>query len=171
PARRHSDRAQHLSLYRHCGSGAVLAGSLRRGQPAQYGCGYHRSVLLWDHRASAAPDPQHAAHSGRSRHFADHPVSHHHPDRAGDPLLHLSLRPLTAAGMTARPWTIGAEGLMLSLRLTPKGGRDAIEGIDILADGRAVLRARVRAAASEGAANAALASLLSKALGVAASRI
>ena len=73
--------------------------------------------------------------------------------------------------MAARPWTISADGLMLSLRLTPKGGRDAIEGIDILADGRAVLRARVRAAASEGAANAALASLLSKVLGVAASRI
>jgi uncharacterized protein len=73
--------------------------------------------------------------------------------------------------MAARPWTITADGLMLSLRLTPKGGRDAIEGIDILADGRAVLRARVRAVASDGAANAALASLLGKALGVATGRI
>ena len=73
--------------------------------------------------------------------------------------------------MAARPWTITADGLMLSLRLTPKGGRDAIEGIDFLADGRAVLRARVRAVASEGAANAALSGLLSKALGVAAGRI
>jgi uncharacterized protein YggU (UPF0235/DUF167 family) len=53
------------------------------------------------------------------------------------------------------------------VRLTPKGGRDAIEGIDQLADGRSVLKARVRAAASEGEANDALVRLLAKALGVA----
>jgi uncharacterized protein len=29
------------------------------------------------------------------------------------------------------------------VRLTPKGGRDAIDGIERLADGRAVLKARV----------------------------
>jgi hypothetical protein len=52
------------------------------------------------------------------------------------------------------------------VRLTPKGGRDAIEGIEALADGCAVLKARVRAAASEGMANAALVALLAKALDV-----
>ena len=57
---------------------------------------------------------------------------------------------------------------MLAVRLTPKGGRDAIEGIEQLADGRSVLKARVRAAASEGAANAALVKLLAKSIGVAA---
>jgi len=45
---------------------------------------------------------------------------------------------------------------VVSVRLTPKGGRDSIDGVDTLADGTAVLKARVRAAPSEGEANAAL---------------
>ena len=40
-------------------------------------------------------------------------------------------------------WSVGPSGLSLSIRLTPKGGRDAIDGIEELADGRAVLKARV----------------------------
>ena len=52
------------------------------------------------------------------------------------------------------------------VRLTPKGGRDAIDGIETLADGRAVLKARVRAAPTEGEANAALSRLIAKAMGV-----
>ena len=69
--------------------------------------------------------------------------------------------------MTAlRPWTVGTGGLALVVRLTPKGGRDAIDGVEQRADGRCVLRARVRAAASEGEANAALVALLARALGV-----
>ena len=52
------------------------------------------------------------------------------------------------------------------MRLTPKGGRDAIDGIDVLSDGRSVLKARVRAAPSEGEANEALCKLIAKALGV-----
>jgi uncharacterized protein len=58
--------------------------------------------------------------------------------------------------------------LLVTIRLTPKGGRDAIDGIVELADGTAVLKARVHAAAHEGAANAALVRLLAKALGIAA---
>ncbi len=54
---------------------------------------------------------------------------------------------------------------MLAVRLTPKGGRDAVDGIEQLADGRSVLKARVRAAASEGEANAALLRLIAKAMG------
>jgi uncharacterized protein YggU (UPF0235/DUF167 family) len=70
-----------------------------------------------------------------------------------------------------QPWTSIAGGLALVVRLTPKGGRDAIDGITRLADGRAVLKARVRAAASEGEANAALGKLLAKAIGVPPSSI
>jgi uncharacterized protein YggU (UPF0235/DUF167 family) len=55
---------------------------------------------------------------------------------------------------------------MLVVRLTPKGGSDAIDGIETMADGRAVLKARVRAAPFEGEANAALIKLLARALGV-----
>jgi uncharacterized protein (TIGR00251 family) len=65
-----------------------------------------------------------------------------------------------------RPWTVASDHLLLTVRLTPKGGRDAIDGVEELADGRPVLKARVRAAASEGEANAALTTLLAKALGV-----
>jgi uncharacterized protein YggU (UPF0235/DUF167 family) len=69
--------------------------------------------------------------------------------------------------MEGVPWIVVADGLRLTVRLTPKGGRDAIEGVRTLADGRTVLHARVRAAPSEGAANAALVGLLAATLGVA----
>jgi uncharacterized protein (TIGR00251 family) len=62
---------------------------------------------------------------------------------------------------------MAADGVVVDVRLTPKGGRDAIDGVERLADGRAVLKARVRAAPSEGEANAALLKLLAKSLGVA----
>jgi uncharacterized protein len=57
-------------------------------------------------------------------------------------------------------------GVALAVRLTPKGGRDAIDGIAQLADGRSVLKVRVRAAPREGEANAALVRLIAKAAGV-----
>ena len=69
--------------------------------------------------------------------------------------------------MTARPWIVGAAGVVLAVRLTPKGGRDAIDGIETLSDGRTVVKARVRAAPSEGEANDALVRLIAKALAVA----
>jgi uncharacterized protein len=52
------------------------------------------------------------------------------------------------------------------VRLTPKGGRDAIEGVERLADGRCVLKARVKAVASDGAANDALERLMARSLEV-----
>jgi uncharacterized protein YggU (UPF0235/DUF167 family) len=66
----------------------------------------------------------------------------------------------------ARPWAAVAGGIALTVRLTPKGGRDAIETIEILADGRAVLKARVRVAPSEGEANEALCRLIARGVGV-----
>jgi len=68
--------------------------------------------------------------------------------------------------MAAAPWTPTTDGVVLTVRLTPKGGRDAIDRIEQMADGRSVLKARVRAAASDGEANAALVRLIAKAVGV-----
>ena len=68
------------------------------------------------------------------------------------------------AAQVAEPWLAEADGLALWLRLTPKGGRDAIDGVDTLSDGRKVLKARVRAAPEDGRANAALVELVAKTL-------
>src|ERR1700759_573833 len=70
--------------------------------------------------------------------------------------------------MAARvPWQIVGDGAVLTVRLTPKSGRDAIDGIEQMADGRSVLKARVRAAPSDGEANAALVRLVARSLAVA----
>ena len=69
--------------------------------------------------------------------------------------------------MTALPWRSEAGALILCVRLTPKGRSDAIDGIEQSADGRAVLKVRVRAPASDGEANAALVKLIAKTLGIA----
>lgn len=66
-----------------------------------------------------------------------------------------------------KPWASSAEGLVITVRLTPKGGRDAIDGIEQLADGQSVLKARVRAAASDGEANGALQRMLARTLDIA----
>lgn len=63
------------------------------------------------------------------------------------------------------------DGVSLSVRATPRGGRDAIDGVVALSDGRAVLKARIAVAAEDGKANAALARLLAKAAGVPASSV
>jgi uncharacterized protein (TIGR00251 family) len=70
-----------------------------------------------------------------------------------------------------RPWQVGPGGLVVSVRLTPKGGRDQVGGVDTLADGRVVLKARVRAAPVEGQANTALIGLLAKMLDVPRSKV
>ncbi|MGV2979560.1 DUF167 family protein [Camelimonas sp. ID_303_24] len=69
------------------------------------------------------------------------------------------------------PWRIEAGALRLMVRLTPRGGRDALEGVEIRDDGRPVLKARVRAAPENGQANAALVRLLAKSLDISASQV
>ncbi|WP_458758785.1 DUF167 domain-containing protein [Afipia sp. TerB] len=64
------------------------------------------------------------------------------------------------------PWRYSAQGIAISVRVTPRGGLDAIDGIETLANGRSVLKVRVRAIAEGGAANRAVTDLLTQALGV-----
>ncbi|MHB2168455.1 DUF167 family protein [Alsobacter sp. R-9] len=72
----------------------------------------------------------------------------------------------------AHPWQPRADGgLSVCVRLTPRGGRDAIEGVETLSDGRRVIKARVKAVPEAGKANAALARLLAAACGVAATQV
>lgn len=71
-----------------------------------------------------------------------------------------------AGADAATPWTVGLSGLSLRLRVTPRGGADALEGIAILSDGRPVVLARVRALPADGAANAAVEALVAAAAGV-----
>ena len=57
-------------------------------------------------------------------------------------------------------------GVSLQVRLTPKGGRDAVEGWTQGADGIPHLKARVRAVPEAGKANTALIELIAKTLSV-----
>jgi uncharacterized protein (TIGR00251 family) len=63
-------------------------------------------------------------------------------------------------------WRYSTEGISVALRVTPHGGRDDIDGLETLANGRTVVKVRVRAIADGGEANRAVTELLAKALGV-----
>jgi uncharacterized protein (TIGR00251 family) len=66
----------------------------------------------------------------------------------------------------ALPWRFSVEGVSVALRVTPRGGQDAVDGIETLANGRSVVKVRVRAIAEGGEANRAVIELLAKALRV-----
>lgn len=59
------------------------------------------------------------------------------------------------------PWRRGDAGLIVYFRLTPKSSKDAVDGLQITAEGLA-FQARVRAIPEDGAANAALEKLISE---------
>jgi uncharacterized protein YggU (UPF0235/DUF167 family) len=63
-------------------------------------------------------------------------------------------------------WRAVSGGVRFQVRLTPKGGRDAVEGWNASANGETHLKARVRAVPEDGKANAALVELLADVLGV-----
>lgn len=59
----------------------------------------------------------------------------------------------------------------LAVRLTPGASADRIDGWDVDAEGRPVLKARVRARPVEGEANEALVKLIARTLGVSKSAV
>lgn len=67
----------------------------------------------------------------------------------------------------AEAWRYFAQGVAVAVRVTPRGGRDDIDGVETLSDGRSVVKVRVRAIADGGEANRAVIELLAKSLGVA----
>ena len=69
------------------------------------------------------------------------------------------------------PWRYSTEGISIALRVTPRGGRDDIDGVETLANGRSVVKVRVRAIADGGEANRAVMELLAKVLGVPKARV
>jgi hypothetical protein len=69
------------------------------------------------------------------------------------------------------PWRTSTGGVSVALRVTPRGGRDGIDGVETLADGRSVMKVRVRAIAEGGEANRAVTALLAKALGLPKARV
>ena len=69
------------------------------------------------------------------------------------------------------PWRYSTEGISVALRVTPRGDRDDIDGIETLANGRSVVKVRVRAIADGGEANRAVTELLAKVLGVPKARV
>lgn len=73
---------------------------------------------------------------------------------------------MVANEASREPWRYSTTGISIALRVTPRGGRDDIDGIEQLADGRSVLKVRVRAIADGGEANKAVLMLLAKSLGV-----
>lgn len=71
----------------------------------------------------------------------------------------------------AAPWCARAEGLAVTVRLTPNARDDRIEQIRQLADGMSVLAVRVRAVPEDGAANAALEKLIARTVKVGKTRV
>ncbi|MBO9195613.1 DUF167 domain-containing protein [Rhizobium sp. 16-449-1b] len=76
-----------------------------------------------------------------------------------------------ADGVAIRPWQAFDDHLVLAVRLTPNGGRDQIDGIELDADGKAYLKARVSVVPEKGKANKALIALVAKQLGLAKSSV
>jgi uncharacterized protein (TIGR00251 family) len=71
----------------------------------------------------------------------------------------------------SQPYNLSEEHIRFAVRLTPRGGRDAIEGWSRDAAGKPQMNVRVSAPPEDGKANATLIALLAKRLGVAKSTV
>ncbi|WP_184400087.1 DUF167 domain-containing protein [Rhizobium sp. BK650] len=69
------------------------------------------------------------------------------------------------------PWKKFDDHIRLTVRLTPNGGRNAVDGIESDGEGGMLLKVRVTAVPEKGKANTALIALISKSLGVAKSSV
>ena len=70
----------------------------------------------------------------------------------------------------AQPWRPAKVGLLLAVRVSPKSARDGIDGLTDTAPGPA-LKVRVRAVPEDGAANAAVAEVVARWLGLPGTRV
>ena len=77
----------------------------------------------------------------------------------------------TAGGVIDWPSANAGPVAGASGRLTPNGGRDAIDGLEAAADGEEHLKVRVSAVPEKGKANQALIAFLAKKLGLAKSKL
>ena len=64
------------------------------------------------------------------------------------------------------PYRLEPDRMVVHVRLTPKGGREALDGVETGADGKSYLKARVSAVPEDGKANAALISMIAKKAGL-----
>jgi uncharacterized protein YggU (UPF0235/DUF167 family) len=80
-------------------------------------------------------------------------------------------RPQTGADHAALPFAAVAGGLRVRVKVTPKAGRNRVDGLAPEADGGVSLKVAVTAAPEDGKANAAVVALLAREWGVAKSTI
>ncbi|MBL8908211.1 MAG: DUF167 domain-containing protein [Rhizobiales bacterium] len=69
------------------------------------------------------------------------------------------------------PWRLVRDGLLVSVRVTPKSALDEISGLREAADGEVSLAVKVRAQPEQGRANKAVIQLLASAMGLPKSRL
>ena len=55
--------------------------------------------------------------------------------------------------MSAKPFAAQADGVRLAVRVTPRASRNAVEGVAMDAEGRALMKIRLAAPPVDGAAN------------------
>lgn len=73
--------------------------------------------------------------------------------------------------MTNLPFTRIGDGIRLTVRLTPRAGRDAVAGLTADAEGRPALTIRLTAPPVEGQANAALVAFLARVFSIPKGRV